>query len=265
MNKTWYRYLAALAVVCGFFLVIQPASASVTGTLLTGSSGTVTATLTSITFNNDPAATSGSNFTCTTSPVTCNSDVASGTTLTFSGGSLTTQEGIDVNSPITGASVGENDFLTFSNNANLVFNLLSIATYTNTNCAALTVGESCVVASGEALLLTDLGPNDTLVSLTVGGKASDTGVAGLATGSSYTGTFSESLTGLLPNGMEPTPANIQAYFCPGGVCSATASITSSQSGSFTASTTPEPSTMTMMLLGSGLVLLALRRKTRASR
>ena len=69
---------------------------------------------------------------------------------------------------------------------------------------------------------------------------SDTGVAGLAGGSSYTGGFSQTFTGLLRNGNAPTPQNMQLYFCPSGTCIAAdfasgKSVTTSQSGSFTSS------------------------------
>jgi hypothetical protein len=88
----------------------------------------------------------------------------------------------------------------------------------NTNCAAANSnGLSCSIFAGSPLILTyDNG--DTFLGLGVHGEASDTGVAGLATGSDYTGGFSEFFTALLPNGMAPTPLNIQLYFCPTGTC-----------------------------------------------
>jgi hypothetical protein len=97
------------------------------------------------------------------------------------------------------------------------------------------------------------------VSLGVVGKASDTGVAGLAAGSNYVGGFSQTFTDNLPNGLAPTPQNIQLFFCPSGTCTAAdfssgRSLTSSQSGSFTASAVPEPQT-TALVLGGLLVLL----------
>ncbi len=248
------------------------ASASVSGTLLTGSSGNVTATINSITFGRDSAAIGGTNFACPAAPAAtvCDSDVAAGTTLTFSNGpALTTQEGIDVASPITAASVGNPDFLTFSNDPNLVFSLTGISTYSNTNCAGVSAGgsgpSSCVVFAGSPLLLTCQGSSaigcaggDTLVSISVSGAASD----GTSPASPYIGGFSQTLTANLPNGAAPTPVNIQNYFCPGGVCSSTAAITSSQSGSFTATFigTPEPSSMAMMLVGAGLLALTARRR-----
>src|SRR3984893_4633914 len=76
------RGLGAVAVlVCGL-LFVSDASASVTNTLLTGSTGTVTFSLNSMIFNNDPAALPGG--TCTTTLGRgCNSDVTTNTTLSF--------------------------------------------------------------------------------------------------------------------------------------------------------------------------------------
>jgi hypothetical protein len=109
---------------------------------------------------------------------------------------------------------------------------------------------------------------DTIVSLGVAGKASDTGVAGLASGSTYIGGFSQTFTDTLPNGMAPTPLNIQLYFCPTGVCQPSdftsgKSLTSSQSGSFTAFAVPEPATISMSLLGGLLVALGSLRRRKA--
>jgi hypothetical protein len=267
VNKIFRNLLPIVGLSCAFFSAMPSASASVAGTLLTGSSGTVTATINSITFSEDTSATGGTNFACPSA--LCDSDVASGTTLTFlNGPALTTREGIDVNSPISAASIGEADFLTFSNDANLVFSLGSIFTYTNTNCATLTAGSSCVVFAGSPLLLTCQGSvtpgcigGETVVSLTLTGTVTD----GSGTPSTYLGGFSQTLSNNLPNGTAPTPQDIQAYFCPAGVCSTTAAITSSQSGSFTAtlvSTTPEPSSMAMLLMGGGLIAIAWRRQSK---
>ena len=273
-----FRLLATVVLTCSFLLFVSTASAAVVGTLATGSTGTVTATIASVTFNPDPAGIGGSNFTCP--QAICDSNVASSTSLTFAGcasgvlgtaGCLSTQEAIDVNSPIGPGSVGENNFLTFSNNANLVYSLLSIATYSNASCLGLSVGQSCVIYPGAALLLT-LEANGTQVTLSVSGQASDTGIAGLATGSNYVGGFTQLLTANLPGGLAPTPANIQAFFCFGSnnisnvnQCDPSASLTSSQSGSFTANAVPEPSSVAMVLLGGGLTLLGVVRRNSKSR
>ena len=275
MKNNCLRGLATVGLCLGLFLSIQTASAGVQGTLLTGSSGTVTANTLEITFNNDTAAMGGSNFLCPPLSTACDSDVAAGTTLSFAGcsgvlgsaGCLSNQEAVDVNSPLSAASIGESNFLTFSNNANLVFSLLGIFTGTNTNCLSLTVGTSCYIFPGAALQLTLEPGNTTRVSITLTGRASDTGVAGLANASTYIGSFSQSLTGNLPDGSAPTPADIQNYFCGTNnvtsvnQCLGAKSITSSQSGSFTATAIPEPSAIGLTLIGGILIVAArIRRK-----
>jgi PEP-CTERM motif-containing protein len=271
-----FRILPALVLSCAFLLSMSTASAAVAGTLATGSTGTVTATIGAVIFNNDPAALGGSTFLCPAGSAACDSDVATSTSLAFAGcsgvlgsaGCLSIAEGIDVNSPITAGSIGENNFMTFSNNGNLVFSLTGISTFTNATCAGLLVTQSCVVFPGSPLLLTLEPNNHTQVSLFVSGKVSDAGTAGLAAGSAYSGGFTQLLTGNLPDGSLPTPADIQNYFCGTNTvaspsqCDPNKSITSSQSGSFTATATtgtPEPSSLAMMLLGAGLIALAARR------
>jgi hypothetical protein len=282
VKNSFLRTFATVGLSCGLFLFIQTASAGVVGTLLTGSSGTVTATSLQITFSNDSAALGGSNFACPAMSLTCDSDVSSGTSLTFAGctgvlgsaGCLSGQEGVDVNSPISASSIGESSFLTFSNNANLVYSLLGIFTGTASSydCATLTVGNSCYIYPGAALQLTLEPGNTTQVTITLFGHASDAGVAGLPTASTYIGGFTEDINSTLPNGTAPTPGNIQAYFCGGSnnVTSVTqclngASLTSSQSGSFFATAVPEPSSIAFALLGGVLILAARSRWTKRSR
>lgn len=281
MKKNLSRVLSIVGVLgCGLFLMMGTASATVVGTLSTGSSGGVSANLTQVSFTSDPAAIG----TCTPGP--CDSDVSTATngSLKFAGcasgilgtpGCLTAAEGIDVPTPISAASVGENNFLTFSNNPNLVYSLLSIATFSSpgiTNCAGLSVGQSCVIYPGAALLLTLESGNETQVTLSVSGKASDTGIAGLATGTAYNGGFNELITGNLTNGLAPTPANIQLLFCGTntvtsiGQCNPNVTLSeTSFAGSFTANAVPEPSTVVMTLLGSGLILIALGRRNKRIR
>jgi PEP-CTERM motif-containing protein len=246
---------------------------SAINTLLTGSTGTVTASLNSVIFNNDPSALPSG--TCTTTLARgCNSDVATSTSLAFLGGPLATGEGIYVNNndlTLTAPSAADaNTFLTFASHPNLVFsiNWPPGPGSSNTNCATANAnGLSCSVFAGAPGVLTYVNGH-TSVSLGVTGFASDTGIAGLATGSTYSGGFSETFTDLLPNGTAPTPLNIQLYFCPSGVCTAEdfrsgRSITSSQSGSFTAASVPEPASISMSLLGGLLVALGGLRRRRA--
>jgi hypothetical protein len=229
------------------------------GTLLSGSTGTVTATLNNVVFNADPSAVG----VCALGP--CNSDVATSTSLTFAGGPLAVGEGIHVNNndlTVTAPSAADaNTFLTFAAHPNLVFSITwpPGPGSSNTDCStASSNGLSCSVFAGSPGVLTYQNGH-TVVSLGVAGRASDTGIGGLATGSNYTGGFSQTYTDLLPNGAAPTPRNIQLYFCPTGTCTAAdfasgRSLTSSQSGSFTASAVPEPQT-TALVLGGLLVLL----------
>ena len=273
----WSKFGVGLGI--GSLLLVSNASATVIGTLLTGSSGTVTASLSNLVFNTDPAAIGGGN-----------SDVSNGTSVTFSGcasgvlgapGCLSTQEGITVNNADLSLSApsaaNANTFLTFAAHPNLVFsmNWPPGPGSANTNCATANAnGLSCSVFAGAPAVLTYDNGN-TFIGLAVNGKASDSGVSGLASGSSYTGGFSEFFTNKIMVGgvlVNPTPENIQLYFCPSGTCTAAdfasgKTITSSQSGTFTAtpsSTIPEPSTNTMSLLGGLLLVAGLLRGKRFS-
>jgi hypothetical protein len=271
-RNLWLALIPVL-VLAGGLLFVSDASADVTGTVLTGSSGNVTLSLNSVFFNNDSAAIGGGN-----------SDVANGTNLAFAGcasgvlgtpGCLSAQEGVTINNTDLTLSApspaNANTFLTFAAHPNLVYSMHwpPGPGSANTNCStANTNGLSCSIFAGSPIILT-YANGDTFMGLGVFGKASDTGVGGLATGSDYQGGFSDFFSSLLPNGTAPTPQNIQLYFCPTGTCtpadfSSGKSITTSQSGSFTATDTdvvPEPSsillsalgTITMLLLGTGLL------------
>jgi len=267
--------LAPVAVLSGGLLLVSNASASVINTLLTGSTGTVTVSLQSLIFNNDPAALPLG--TCTTTLGRgCNSDVATSTSLSFIGGPLATGEGVYVNNndlTLTPPSASDaNQFLTFASHPNLVFSETLVGPGSaNTNCAtASSNGLSCSVFAGSPIILTYLNGH-TSASIGVVGKASDTGVAGLAGGSVYTGGFSQTFTDVLPNGTLPTPQNIQLYFCPSGTCVAGdftsgKSVTTSQSGSFTASSVPEPSSIFLGSLGIVMLLVGARfRKSHGTR
>jgi hypothetical protein len=259
--------LAPVAVLTGGLFLVSNASASIVGTVLTGSTGNVTVSLSNVFFNVDPAAIGGGN-----------SDVANGTVLTFAGcasgtlgapGCLSAGEGVTVNNAdltLTSPSgANANTFLTFAAHPNLVYSIVwpPGPGSTTTNCAtANSNGLSCSVFAGSPIILTYANGN-TFMGLGVHGSASDTGVGGLAAGSAYTGGFSEFFSQILPNGTAPTPQNIQLYFCPdfvsnGNACSAAdfssgKSFTTSQSGSFTASSSdslvPEPSSVVLSFIG----------------
>src|SRR6266404_9347696 len=122
-RNSWLA-LAAAAVLAGGLRFVSDASASVTNTLLTGSTGTFTLSLSSIIFNNDPEP----GLLCTTTLGRgCNSDVATNTTLSFVGAPLAVGEGIYVNNndlTLTAPSVLDaNNFLTFASHPNLVFGM----------------------------------------------------------------------------------------------------------------------------------------------
>jgi len=86
------------------FLTATPSFATVVGNLFTGGSGTVTVTATSITFNENDSTVPPSS-----------TEVGTGTTLTFDGGSLMPGQPIDINGglSITGASLPVANFMTF--------------------------------------------------------------------------------------------------------------------------------------------------------
>ena len=155
-------------VVAASFLVTA-ASASVIGNLDIGTGGMITVTLTSSTFSADPSSTPAG--------PPWDAEVAVGTSLSFTGGPLATTEGVDISSPLTAASVGENDFLTFAAHPLLVYSLTGIGPGSaDTKCAAVTmIGQSCSVFAGSPIVLTLTG-NGTSASFSVAGKASDAGV-----------------------------------------------------------------------------------------
>ena len=204
-------------------LTAQPSFATVSGELLTGGTGTLTVSATSLTFT--PNDTTG-----------FSTEVAASTNLTFAGcttgvlgdpGCLTQGEGVNING---GASITTlnpiADFITFATTPSLVYSLTGYEPGSaNTNCAALLVGQSCSVFAGSPVVLT----------LEEGGKtAAELGVLGTVTDgtlpvSSWTGLFTATVN-------HKTPAQLQAIILAGG------SITHTHSGDFTVTTSqvPEP-------------------------
>jgi len=219
-----------------------------------GSSGVVDATLTSILFTPDPSALG----VCPGAP--CNGDVNTGTDLTFAGGPLGSKEGILINGgqafggpPPAGAGI-VNPFLQFAAHPNLMFIILGVDPGSaNTNCSGLANGQSCSILVGATpspVLLTRNGTN-TNVSISLFGFATD----GVGPNSNWTGGFSATIPNL-------TPLQVEQFFCGAdAVCTPAEAAASptlevrSTSGSFFASTVPEPSTT--VLMGAGLILLSL--------
>jgi hypothetical protein len=261
--KQRFAILAILSLCC----VLGTASASVIGTLLTGSSGTITVSDTGITWNPDSAALPTT--TCFGKP--CNGDVATGTTLTFAGcpvNCLITQEGIliDNGNMLTPSTlIPEVGFLQFESHPLLQFRLDSIGTpgvneaALTTACATLALGASCVPFIGSPVVLT-LTATGTSAHIDLFGMATDDGGATYA--SNWSGSFSAPITG-------KTPGQIELEFCSsnttngqlGSACNTTATESSSNSGTFLATATPEPGSF--MLIGGGLIgvaALSRRRK-----
>jgi hypothetical protein len=183
---------------------------------------------------------------------------------------LSVEEGLVLNNAdltLTAPSAADsNTFLSFAAHPNIVYsiNWPPGPGTANTNCATANAnGLSCSVFAGSPIVLT-YENGHTVMGISMSGKASDMGRAGLASGTNYSGGFSEFVSTLLPNGMAPTPQNLQLFFCPTGTCTPAdltsgKSITISQSGSFTATpssvTVPEPSTLSslsvlMLLIGA---------------
>ena len=240
------KRFAILAIV-SLFCIANVGSAAVAGLLLNGSSGQITVSLTSITWDPDSAALPAPG-------PPWNGDVSSGTTLTFTGGPLGLQEGIEINNavPLTAStSLPENKFLQFENHPLLDFELTAVlAGSSNTNCQTLTVGQSCSIVAGSPIILTLQSGGSTGATLNLQGLASDNG--GTTFASTWIGLYSTTLPG-------ETPAQIQNFFCPGGSCTNTTGvINSSNSGSFTATVIPEPSSFVLMS-GGALSLLGLLR------
>lgn len=263
----------ALAVVSLVFMV--GASATIIGDLKTGTGSTATVSLTNITWNPDPSANPAG--------PPWNAQVSNGTSLTFAGcpsGVLGTAGCLDAapfgptegvqftNLSMANAPPPPLPFITFAGNgvthATLVYTLTQLGPgSSNTNCAGLTIGQSCSVFAGSPIILTDE-PTGTNISLSVMGTASDG-----AGSSNWLGLLSVPFTKTLPNGTAPTPQNIQLFFCPSGTCTPAdftsgKTLSSPHAGDFIASAVPEPGTISMALIGLGLSALAFRkRKDRA--
>jgi hypothetical protein len=240
--------------------------ASPVGILGSGSSGTLSATLISLTWNTDSAAL----------PVPgppWNEDVNSGTNLSFAGcsgvlgspGCLFLREGILVNNgnPFCGGAntttcpggatpLPVTTFLQFESHPNLIFEMTAIAGGSSTNCL-VNATVSCSIA-GSPVVLTPLGASGTSASIGFIGIASDAGIPGLSlpgSASNWSGGFNVTIPNM-------TPAQITAFFCPGGACNANTVLNlTSVGGSFAASAVPEPGAASLLLIG--LILVGLNQ------
>lgn len=247
MRKNVTKGLATLGVLgCGLYFS-GTASAEVIGTFgLNG--GTVTVSATSLTWVGTASV--------------VNSALgygAGGLTMVPNGDAVTL-------APLPGSlPIPVNDFMTF-NGTPLDF-ILDVAGpgSTNTDCSTgglATHGGQCSAFAGAPLVLSSAIGGGTLVSLNVSGTVTD----GSGTTSIWQGLFDETIIQFNDMGTvinDPTPAQIQAYF--GGPSSPNGNtINEPYSGTFFAqvTATPEPSSLTMMLMGAGLLATAfgLRRK-----
>jgi hypothetical protein len=226
-----------------FLLTAQPSFATVSGELLTGGNGTLTISATALTFT--PNDTTG-----------FSTEVAASTNLTFDGcssgalntpGCLTQGEGININGGATITSLGPiADFLTFQNTPSLIYSLTSYeAGSANTNCAALTVGESCSVFAGSPVVLTLESGGKTSAEFGVAGTVTD----GVGAPGNWTGLFTATVN-------HETPAQLQTLILAGKA------ITHTHSGDFTVSSTvPEPRLISLLALaGLFCVVMVQKRK-----
>jgi len=245
--------------------------------LATGSGGSITVSLSAITWSTDPASTPPG--------PPWNGDVAGslGTTsptfLTFAGcgtgvlgaagcldaGINGPNEGIEINGnvPLTPSTVlPENNFLTFAGNGTthvaIDYTLTQVlAGSTNSNCAGLGQFQSCsinILGQTSPIVLT-LEGTGTTATLNLLGTVSD----GVGIAANWSGKFSATFP-------TTTPEQILLALCPSGTCTAadvTANRTesTSNSGTFNSTTVPEPS-YTVVLIGGGLIglAMAIRRK-----
>jgi len=218
--------LFCVLALCGFTPTASAATISGTLNLTNCLGGAVTVSATTI----DWMPTVTSNDGCV--------QTGSGTNVTSSVGTLGPNDtsGViqDLVAPTTFPVA---NFIVFTDLPGLHFDLTSLGPGTsNTNCAGLTIGESCSTSATSPFLLTR-SASGTSVTLAAFGTAGDTSGAL----SNWVGSFTTQLN--------LTPAAIQAEILAGR------SITSTYSGSFNVSTVPEADTS--YLLFSGALLLGL--------
>jgi hypothetical protein len=170
-------------------------------------------------------------------------DTGLGTNVTYSGGTLGAGVAGNIKNLTAGGGVTD-QFMTFTGST-LDFVLTSLGPGSgNTNCSGLAIGASCSVFAGSPFLLTNLGGGNTAVGLAANGSVTDGGVTTF-----WKGAFTTQLN--------LDAATIQTDIENGG------SISSTHSGQFVVSSVPEPTTLSMLLLG-GVALLGTkfrRRKT----
>ena len=159
-----------------------------------------------------------------------------GTNVAFTGGPL----GPGVLGSILDLSFGApsvSSFMTFTGFPSLAFDLSSIGpSVANTNCAGLSMGQSCSPSVGSPYLLTATSSGTTL-SLAAGGVARDL----LDGNSAWQGAFTSQFF--------QTPAQLQSALLSGGLAN-------TYSGTFTVAlqSVPEPTSGALLLIGVGACL-----------
>jgi len=236
MNFKSLGLSAAFTLAAGLFS-IAPASAAVIGHLDVANcaGGGVTVTATTIDFTLPVGGGNG----CI--------QTGSGTSVTYSGGTLLPGVQGTILDLVAGGGIVL-DFMSFTGNPNLHFDLTGIGPgVNNTVCAAVLDPNlpSCSAVAGSPFILA---PTSTGTSITL----SAVGIArdGTVPTSTFLGAFTTQIAGA-------TPASLAATIAGGGA------ISSTNSGDFTITlspTVPEPSTISMAMLGGVMVAFAAWKK-----
>jgi len=234
------RVPGAACVLAVSLFSITPASAAVIGHLDVAncSGGGVTVNATTIDFTL-PA---GGGFGCI--------QTGTGTNVSYSGGTLLPGVTGSILDLVSGGGIVL-DFMTFVGNPNLHFDLTALGPgVNNTACAAVLDPNlpSCSVVAGSPFILA---PTSTGTSITL--SASGIARDGTVPTSTFIGAFTTQIAGV-------TPASIAATIGGGG------SVASTNSGDFTITLSPvvpEPSTVSMAMLGGVMVALFAARKKKS--
>jgi len=248
----WFAVLASASVFTET-LSANTITTSVNGTLTEGScsGGGIVITETSVTWL--PAVNGGTAGCAIT---------GAGTNLAWSGGG-------SLGPGITGSILNLSSGLAVSDF--MVFGLLDFVLTglgpgsTNTNCANLMPGQMCSVAVGSPFVLEEDGTGGTAVSMLAAGTVADP--VSLAV-SSWSGTFSTDISGLMPG-------TVQSTLLGGGTITSSPALsgsgTSSPAGTantnpvtgiFTVVATPEPGTAALLVIGAVLLAACFRDRRR---